>query len=169
MTLDIHIELIVDPDYLKASDFVPWSNDVPYGWSEGTLSLAVYNDLIRVEDGKPWPKDDRYIVRLEADYKTGMLKRLVLENRDAFVLSDDNSSYSGPTKISEVWDRSYFSVVARDFKDKVVKDCYVRDSFFRRTDNLILWKEGRENIDFFHRKEPPVLSCDGGYLSRTAG
>ncbi|MEJ2111428.1 MAG: hypothetical protein P8Z37_16265, partial [Acidobacteriota bacterium] len=167
--LDIHIELIVDPDYFKASDFAPWANDVPYGWQEGTLSLAVYNDLVRVEDGKPWPKDDRYIVRLEADYKTGMLQRLVLENRDAFVLSDDDSTFYGPTKISEVWDRSYFKVVARNFEDNVVKDCYVRDSFFRRTDNLILWKEGRENIDFFIGKSPlffPVM--EDTFLERLA-
>ncbi len=167
--LDMHIELIVDPYSYKASDFVPWANDVPYGWKDGTLSLAVYNDLIRVEDGKPWPKDDRYIVRLEADYKTGMLKRLVLENREAFVLSDNNSSFNGPVKISEVWDRSYFKVVARDFKDDVVKDCYVRDSYFQRTDNLILWKEGRENIDFFIGKSPlfyPVM--EDTFLERLA-
>ncbi|MGD9157655.1 MAG: hypothetical protein PVG39_04555, partial [Desulfobacteraceae bacterium] len=158
--LDIHIELIVDPDYLKASDFVPWANDVPYGWQEGTVSLAVYNDLVKIKDGEPWPNDERYIVRLEANYETGMLMRLTLENREPFVLSNENTSYDGPEKISEVWDRSYFKVVARDFEDDVVKDCYVRDSFFRRTDNLILWEEGRENIDFFIGKSPlffPVM------------
>jgi hypothetical protein len=82
------------------------------------------------------------------------VERIVLENKDPFVLSDDNNTFNGPTKISEVWDRTYFKVVARDFQDEVVKDCYVRDSFFRRTDNLILWKDGRENIDFFIGKSP---------------
>ena len=167
--LDMHIELIVDPDYLKASDFAPWANYTPYGWEEGTLSLAVYDDLIKIEDGKPWPKDDRYIVRLEANYKTGMLQRLVLENRDPFVLSDETPSYDGPTKISEVWDRSYFKVVAKDFEDEVVKNSYVRDSFFRRTDNLVLWEEGRENVDFFLGKSPLVVSVmEDTFLQRLA-
>jgi hypothetical protein len=167
--LDIHIELIVNPDYLKGSDFAPWANDVPYGWTEGTFSLAIYDDLVRVEDGKPWPKDERYIVRLEADYKTGMLKRLVLENKDPFVLSDDNRAFDGPTKISEVWDRSYFKVVAKDFEADVVKNCYVRDSLFRRTDNLILWKSGRENIDFFIGNSPLVVSMmEDTFLERLA-
>jgi hypothetical protein len=167
--LDIHIELIIDPPYLKASDFAPWANDVPYGWEEGTVSLAVYDDLIKIEDGKPWPKDDSYIVRLEANYETGMLKRLVLENREPFVLSDDNTTYDGPEKISEVWDRKYFKLVAKDFEKEVVKNCYVRDSFFRRTDNLILWKEGRENIDFFIGKSPLVVSVmEDTFLQRLA-
>ncbi len=167
--LDMHIELIVDPDFLKGSDFAPWANYAPYGWEEGTLSLAVYDDLVKIEDGKPWPKDERYIVRLEANYKTGMLQRLVLENRDPFVLSDETPSYSGPTKISEVWDRSYFKVVAKDFEEDVVKNCYVRDSFFRRTDNLILWEEGRENVDFFLGKSPLVVSVmEDTFLQRLA-
>ena len=167
--LDIHIELIVDPDYLKASDFVPWANDVPYGWKEGTVSLAVYNDLVKIEDGKPWPRDNRYIVRLEANYETGMLKRLILENRDPFTLTDENDSYDGPEKISEVWDRKYFTLVAKDFEKDAVKNCYVRDSFFQRTDNLILWKEGRDNIDFFIGKSPLVVSVmEDTFLQRLA-
>lgn len=167
--LDIHIELIVDPAYYKASDFAPWANDVPYGWKEGTVSLAVYNDLLKVEDGKPWPKDDRYIVRLEANYETGMLKRLILENREPFVLSNDRTTYAGPKKISEVWDRKYFKLVAKDFEQDVVHDCYVRDSFFQRTDNLILWKDGRENIDFFIGKSPLVISVmEDTFLQRLA-
>ncbi len=174
--LDIHIELIVDPDYNKASDFSPWANDVPYGWQEGTVSLAVYNDLVKVEDGKPWPNDDRYIARLEANYQTGMLKRMTLENRDAFELSNDNDSYDGPEKISEVYDRKYFKVVANNFvQDKedperyVVKNSYVRDSFYRRTDNLVLFEEGRDNIDFFIGKSPLVISVmEDSFLDRLA-
>ncbi|MBW1801723.1 MAG: hypothetical protein JRJ85_13455, partial [Deltaproteobacteria bacterium] len=167
--LDIHIELIVDPAYYKASDFAPWANDVPYGWQEGTVSLAIYNDLLKLEDGKPWPLDDRYIVRLEANYQTGMLQRLVLENREPFVLSDENPTYDGPTKLSEVWDRKYFKVVARDFEKDVVKDSYVRDSYFQRTDNLVLWKDGRENVDFFVGKSPLVVSVmEDTFLQRLA-
>ena len=167
--LDMHIELIVDPDYLKASDFAPWANDVPYGWKEGTVSLAVYSNLIKVEDGKPWPEDNRYIVRLEANYETGMLKRLILENRDSFILSNDNTSYDGPEKISEVWNRKYFTLVAKKFEKDVVHNCYVRDSFFQRTDNLILWKDGRDNIDFFIGKSPLVVSVmEDTFLQRLA-
>jgi hypothetical protein len=167
--LDIHIELIVDPSYYKASDFAPWANDVPYGWQEGTVSLAVYNDLVKIEDGKPWPMDNRYIVRLEANYETGMLKRLVLENREPFILSNDNATFDGPEKISEVWDRKYFKLVAKDFEKDVVKNCYVRDSFFQRTDNLILWKDGRDNIDFFIGKSPLVISVmEDTFLQRLA-
>lgn len=167
--LDIHIEIITQPSYNKESDYSPWVNDVPYGWQQGTISLAVYNDLVKVEDGKPWPRDERYIVRLEPNYETGKLKRLVLENRDAFVLSDENPSYKGPTKISEVWDRPHFKVVAKDFEDKVVHDCYVRDSFFQRTDDLILMREGRDNIDFFVGMSPLVVSVmEDTFLNRLA-
>ncbi|HOO90757.1 MAG TPA: hypothetical protein PLA74_08025 [Syntrophales bacterium] len=149
LDLDLHIELIVDPMWFNGSDYAPWVNAVPYGWDDGTISFAVFSDLVKVENGKPWPMDERYIVGLESNYQTGMLQRLTLENRDAFVLSDENTSYDGPTKISEVWDRKYFTVVAKDFEKDVVKNCYLRDCFFQRTDNMILWKEGRENIDFF--------------------
>ncbi|MBW1912258.1 MAG: hypothetical protein JRI43_03615, partial [Deltaproteobacteria bacterium] len=167
--LDIHIEIITQPTFNKESDYSPWVNDVPYGWQDGVISFAVYNDLVKVEDGKPWPRDERYIVRLEPNYETGMLKRLILENKDAFVLSDENPEYLGPTKISEVWDRPYFKVVAKDFEDDVVHDCYVRDSFFQRTDDLILWKEGRDNIDFFIGMSPLVVSVmEDTFLQRLA-
>lgn len=167
--LDIHIEITTQPSYNKESDYSPWVNDVPYGWQHGIISFAVYNDLVKVEDGKPWPKDERYIVRLEPNYETGMLKRVVLENRDAFVLSDDNPSYKGPTKISEVWDRPHFKVVAKDFEGDIVHDSYVRDSFFQRTDDLILMEEGRKNIDFFVGMSPLVVSVmEDTFLNRLA-
>jgi hypothetical protein len=169
LDLDLHIELIIDPDWYKASDFGPWANGVPYGWKEGTVAFAIYDDLLKLENGKPWPRDDRYIVRLEANLQTGMLKRIILENRHPFVLSDENTSYDGPVKISEVWDRKYFTVVAKDFEEDVVHNSYVRDSFFRRTDNLILWKAGRENIDFFIGISPlfaPVM--EDTFLTRLA-
>jgi len=169
LDLDIHIELIVDPSWYKGSDFAPWANDVPYGWTEGTVSFAIYDDLIKLEDGKPWPRDKRYIVRLEPNLETGMLKRLVLENKDPFVLSNENPKYDGPVKISEFWDRNYFTVVAKDFEKDVVHNSYVRDSFFRRTDNLVLWKDGRENVDFFIGMSPLVVSVmEDTFLMRLA-
>jgi len=147
--LDLHIELIIDPSWYKGSDYAPWANDVPYGWKEGKISFMIYHDLLKLKDGEPWPRDNRYIVRLEANTLSGMLKQVVFENREPFELDNNRTSYAGPVKISEVWDRKYFNVVAKKFEGDVVKNCYVRDSFFRRTDNLILWKEGRENVDFF--------------------
>ena len=117
MDLDMHIELIVEPSYGKYSDFAPWVNDVPYGWLNGNVAVAIYDDLIKVEDGKPWPRDERYIVRLEANYETGHLHRLTLENKDAFTLDKDNNSFAGPTKISEVWDRKYFNFVIGKMDD----------------------------------------------------
>ena len=169
LDLDMHIELIVEPDWMKYSDFAPWTTSVPYGWPEGTVVFAIYDDLIKVEDGKPWPRDERYIVRLEPNLETGFLKRFVLENRDSFVLNEENKSYPGPTKISEVWDRRYFNVVVDDIEKEVVKDCYLRDSFFMRTDNMILWKSGRENIDFFVGMSPLVVSVmEDTFLIRLA-
>ena len=96
--LDLHIELIVDPSWYKGSDYAPWANDVPYGWKEGTISFAIYHDLVKLKDGEPWPRDNRYLVRLEPNLMTGMLKRVVLENKDAFELSNENRSYAGPIK-----------------------------------------------------------------------
>jgi len=167
--LDLHIELVVDPSWFKGSDFTPWANGVPYGWKEGTIAFMVYDDLIKLKDGEPWPRDDRYIVRLEPDLMTGMLKRVVLENREPFVLSKENSTHAGPVKISEVWDRKYFNVVLGKIDNEVVKNCYVRDSFFRRTDNLILWKEGKENMDFFIGMSELVVSVmEDTFLQRLA-
>jgi hypothetical protein len=167
--LDMHIELVVDPSWYKGSDYAPWANDVPYGWKEGTVSFAIYHDLVKLRDGQPWPHDSRYIVRLEPNLMTGMLKRVVLENKDAFVLNNRNRTHAGPMKISEIWDRSYFKLVVGDIGPEVVKNCYVRDSFFRRTDNLILWKDGRENIDFFIGMSDLVVSVmEDTFLPRLA-
>lgn len=156
--LDMHIELVVDPSWYKGSDYAPWVNDAPYGWKGGTISFMIYHDLVKLNDAAPWPRDDRYLVRLEPNLMTGMLKRVVLENRNSFELSEQNRSYAGPIKISPIWDRKYFNLVVDLVEQEVVKKCYVRDSFFRRTDNLILWKEGRENIDFFIGMSELVVS-----------
>jgi len=167
--LDMHIELVVEPSWGKYSDFAPWTTAVPYGWEEGIVNFAIYDDLVKVENGKPWPRDERYIVRLEPNLETGFLKRLILENRDPFILDKDNKSYAGPTKISEVWDRRYFSVVLGEIEKEVVKDCYVRDSYFQRTDNMILWEDGRENMDFFIGMSPLVVSVmEDTFLQRLA-
>jgi hypothetical protein len=167
--LDMHIELIVDPSWYKGSDYAPWANDVPYGWKEGTVSFAIYHDLVKIKDSEPWPRDNRYLVRLEPNLMTGMLKRVILENRNEFELSSENDSYAGPVKISEIWDRKYFNLVVGGIGPEVVKTCYVRDSLFRRTDNLILWKEGRENIDFFIGMSELVVSVmEDTFLQRLA-
>jgi hypothetical protein len=165
--LDLHIELIVDPSWYKGSDFAPWANDVPYGWKNGTISFVIYHDLVKLRDGEPWPRDNRYIIGLEPDLMTGMLKRVVLENKDPFELSNENRTYAGPVKISEFWDRKYFNLVVNHVEQEVVKNCYLRDSLFRRTDNLILWKEGRDNIDFFvGRSELVVSVMEDTFLNR---
>jgi hypothetical protein len=167
--LDMHIELVVDPSWYKGSDYAPWTNGVPYGWEEGTISFMIYHDLVKLKNGEAWPRDNRYLVRLEPDLMTGMLKRVVLENKDPFVLTNESSSFAGPVKISEIWDRKYFNVVVHEIGQEVVKDCYVRDSFFRRTDSLILWKEGRENIDFFIGMSELVVSVmEDTFLQRLA-
>ncbi|MEM3018302.1 MAG: hypothetical protein QXO25_05435, partial [Candidatus Bathyarchaeia archaeon] len=166
---DLHIELVIDPSWYKGSDYAPWANEVPYGWRDGKISFMIYHDLVKVKDGEPWPKDSRYVVRLEADLMTGMLKRLILENGEPFELSNERRVYQGPIKISEVWDRPYFKVVAKNFEKDVVKTCYVRDALFRRTDNLILWKEGRANVDFFIGMSELVVSVmEDTFLQRLA-
>jgi hypothetical protein len=167
--LDMHIEMVVDPSWYKGSDYAPWANDVPYGWKEGTISFMIYHDLVKLRDGEPWPRDNRYLVRLEPHLMTGMLKRMVLENREPIELSGDKPAYAGPIKISDFWDRKYFNLVVGKIENEVVKSCYVRDSFFRRTDNLILWKEGRENIDFFIGMSELVVSVmEDTFLQRLA-
>ena len=167
--LDMHIELVVNPDMFKGSDWVPWASDVQFGWTDGTVSLMIYHDLVKLKNGEPWPRDNRYIVGLEAEQMSGMLKRVVLENKDPFVLTNENNSYAGPISMSDFWDRRYFSVVAKNIEGDVVKTCYARDSWFRRTDNLILWKEGRENADFFVGMSELVVSVmEDTFLKRLA-
>ena len=167
--LDMHIEIVVNPSWFKGSDWIPWSTDVPFGWTEGSVSLMIYHDLVRLKTGEPWPNDKRYMVGLEAEPMSGMLKRVVLENKDPFVLTNKDNSYAGPTSMSDYWDRRYFSVVAKDIEGDVVKTCYARDSWFRRTDNLILWKEGRENADFFVGMSELVVSVmEDTFLTRLA-
>lgn len=167
--LDMHIEVVVNPSWFKGSDWVPWSSDVPYGWTDGTVSLMIYHDLVKLKDGEPWPRDKRYIVGLEAEQMSGFLKRVVLENKDPFVLTNKDNSYAGPTCMSDFWDRQYFSVVVKNIENDVVKTCYARDSWFRRTDNMILWKEGRENADFFVGMSELVISVmEDTFLNRLA-
>ena len=167
--LDMHIELVVNPDMFKGSDWVPWSNDAPFGWEKGTISIMIYHDLVKLKDGEPWPRDKRYTVGLEAEQMSGMLKRVVLENKDPFVLTRENDSYAGPVSMSDYWDRRYFSVVVGNIEGDTVKTCYARDSWFRRTDNLILWKEGKENIDFFIGMSELVVSVmEDTFLNRLA-
>jgi hypothetical protein len=167
--LDMHIELVVDPAWFKGSDFGPWANDVPYGWAKGTISFMIYHDLVRLKDGEPWPRDKRYTVGLEAESMSGMLKRVVLENKEPFELTNDKDSYAGPISMSDYWDRRYFSVVVGKIEGDVVKTSYARDSWFRRTDNLILWKEGRENADFFIGMSELVVSVmEDTFLNRLA-
>jgi hypothetical protein len=167
--LDMHIELVVDPASYKNSDFVPWANDVPYGWTKGTISLVIYHDLVKLKDGEPWPRDKRYTVGLEAESMSGMLKRVVLENKEPFELTNAKDSYDGPISMSDFWDRRYFSVVVGKIEGDVVKNSYVRDNMFRRTDNLILWKEGRENADFFVGMSELVVSVmEDTFLNRLA-
>jgi hypothetical protein len=167
--LDMHIEVVVNPSWFKGSDWIPWSNDVPFGWTGGTVSLMIYNDLVKLKNGEPWPNDKRYTVGLEAEQMSGMLKRVVLENKDPFVLTNKDNSYDGPICMSDFWDRRYFSVVAKNIESDVVKTCYARDSWFRRTDNLILWKEGRENADFFVGMSELVVSVmEDTFLNRLA-
>jgi hypothetical protein len=167
--LDMHIELTVDPDLFKGSDFAPWANDVPFGWTKGTISFVIYHDLVKLRDGEPWPRDKRYTVGLEAESMSGMLKRVVLENKEPFEFTNEKDSYDGPISMSDYWDRRYFSVVAGKIEGDVVKNSYVRDSWFRRTDNLILWKEGRENADFFVGMSELVVSVmEDTFLNRLA-
>ncbi|MEW5804678.1 MAG: hypothetical protein AB1847_21520, partial [bacterium] len=166
---DLHIEVVVEPSWLKNWDYAPWVTSVPYDWERGTVSFRIYDNLIWAKDGQPWPKDDRYIVRLEADPLTGFLKRLVLENKDTITLDEKNDSYSGPEKYSPIWDRKYFTVVVGKVEKDVVKTLYLRDSFFRRTDNMILWHEGRANIDFFVGISELVVSVmEDTFLPRLA-
>ena len=167
--LDMHIELVVDPSWFKGSDFGPWANDVPYGWTKGTISFVIYHDLVKLKDGEPWPRDKRYTVGLEAEQMSGMLKRVVLENKEPFELTNEKDSYDGPISMSNYWDRRYFSVVVGKIEGDVVKNSYARDSWFRRTDNLILWKEGRENADFFIGMSELVVSVmEDTFLNRLA-
>lgn len=177
--LDIRIEIALNPDFFKNSDFVPWSGGQSHGFPQGSLRFVIYRDLVTLRHGEPWPLDKRYRVMLEPDLMTGMLQRLVIENADTITFSNENDSYKGPVKYSNVWNRPAFKVVAGKFEEKivdgepvgtVVKKLYVRDYFFMRTDNMVFWKdEGRGNIDFFVGSSPvlePML--ESTFLERLA-
>lgn len=155
---DMRIEIMVQPEGLRHSDFTPWSTDVPYGWTDGILSLVVYSDLVTVKNGEAWPLDARYKVGLEANLLTGKLQRLTLENAEPFTLDNSNDSYSGPEKFSEVWNRPAFTVVAKDFTADKVNNYYLRDSYYQRTDNMVFDPaKGRKDIDFFVGRVPTFI------------
>ena len=78
--LDMRVEIVMDPAFLKDSDFVPWVTSKSHGYSKGFFSFVVYRDLITVKNGQAWPLDKRYNVMLEPNLKTGMLQRFVIEN-----------------------------------------------------------------------------------------
>ncbi len=166
---DIRIEIALVPEFSRHSDFVPWATDVPFGWTDGILSLVVYTDLVTVKNGKAWPLDSRYTVGLEANLMTGKLQRLVLENTAPITVSGSGGSISGPIKYSEVWNRPAFTVVVDDITKDSVKNYYLRDAFFQRTDNLAFSPKGRKNIDFFVGTTPTLLPIlEDTFLTRLA-
>lgn len=167
---DMRIEIALEPEFLKNSDFAPWANDVPYGWTDGILSLVVYSDLVTVKRGEPWPLDERYKMGLEANLLTGGLQRLVLENAAEFTLDNTNDSYDGPEKWSHIWNRKAFKVVANGFGEGVVKNYYVRGQFFERTDNMVFFQDkGRKDVDFFVGSTPTLIPIlEDTFLTRLA-
>lgn len=167
---DMRVEIVIEPEYQKNSDFMPWTTDAPNGWTEGVLSLAVYSDLVKVRRGEPWALDARYSVGLEANLMTGGLQRLVLENRQPFRLNKENDSFTGPIKWSHVWNRPAFKLVAGELEGSKVGKYYLRDSFFQRTDNMVFDKKSRRsNIDFFVGRTPTFVSIlEDTFLTRLA-
>ena len=168
--LDMRVEIIMDPSFLKDSDFVPWATSKSHGYSTGHFSFVIYRDLVTVENGQAWPLDSRYNVVLEPNLKTGMLQRLLIENNDVLVFDNENDSFDGPVKYSEIWNRPAFKVVANSFENDVVRNLYVRDYYMMRTDNMVMWAdEGRTNLDFFLGSSPvlePMI--EGSFLTRLA-
>jgi hypothetical protein len=169
--LGIRIEIMVHPNFLNHSDFVPWSSSKSHGFQKGELRFVVYRNLITLKHGEPWPLDSRYNVLLEPNLMTGMLQRLVIENGEPLTFSNSSPSYTGPIKYSDwMWNRPAFKVVARDFDEKAAREIYVRDYYGMRTDNLVFWEEGiRANIDFFVGSSPvlePIL--ESTFLTRLA-
>ena len=47
---DMRIEIAVQPEYLRHSDFVPWSTAVPHDWQDGMLSSSSIRDLVNREE-----------------------------------------------------------------------------------------------------------------------
>ncbi|MBN2059551.1 MAG: hypothetical protein JW882_03955, partial [Deltaproteobacteria bacterium] len=168
--LDIRIEIVVDPSFLKYSDFVPWSTGKSHGFQQGVLNFVIYRNLINVRHGEPWPLDRRYNVLLEPNMMTGMLQRLLIENADSITFDNNNDAYTGPVKWSDIWNRPAFKVVAGKFDGDVVREQYLRDYYLMRTDNMVFWpQDGRHNIDFFVGSSPvlePVL--EKTFLTRLA-
>jgi len=168
--LDLRVEIVVDPAFLKDSDFVPWSTSKAHGFSSGNFSFVVYRDLVTVKNGRAWPLDDRYDVVLEPNLETGMLHRVLLENNEPITLDNDHDSYEGPVKYSDVYNRHAFKVVANGFDKDVVRNLYVRDYYFMRTDNMVMWpEEGNRSLDFFLGSSPvlePII--ERSFLTRLA-
>ena len=166
---DMRIEIFSQPEYLRHSDFVPWSSDTPYRWEDGILSFVVYSDLVTVKNGEAWPLDKNWKVGLEASLMTGKLQRLTLENASEITLDASNDTVVGPVKYSDVWDRPAFKVVADRIEGDKVMSYYVRDSFFERTDNLAFTDKGRKDMDCFIGETPTFISIlESSFLTRLA-
>ncbi|EFK11683.1 conserved hypothetical protein [delta proteobacterium NaphS2] len=167
---DLHIELYIEPTWNKESDLVPWSTGKSHGYKRGTINFVIYRNLVTVKNRQPWPLDDRYRVMLEPHLMTGMLKRLVIENANKITFDNQNTTHKGPVKWSHFRNRPAFTVTAEKFDKDKVYDEYLRDSFFVRTDNMVLWpKDGRYNLDFFVGNSPvlePIL--ESTFLTRLA-
>ncbi len=168
--LGIRIEIAMLPAFYKYSDFMPWSSGQAHGFENGTLRFVIYRSLIKVHNGEAWPLDSRYRVLLEPNLMTGMLQRLIIENTDPISFSNETGTYTGPVKWSNIWNRPAFKVVAKKFDGEVLRELYVRDYLFMRTDNMVFWEnEGRENMDFFLGSSPvlePIL--ESTFLTRLA-
>lgn len=167
---DMRVEIYVQAEFLKHSDFVPWSTNAPFGWSNGLLSFVVYSDLVTVKNGEAWPLDPKWKVGLEANLITGKLQRLVLENAEPFTLDNENTGYAGPIKHSDIWNRPAFSLTAKDFTEKGCGTYYLRDAFYQRTDNLNFNRRSpRKDIDFYvGRGQTLVPMLESSFLTRLA-
>jgi hypothetical protein len=62
--LDIHIELVVDPSWYKGLIMLPGPTMFHTDGRKND-SFMIYHDLVKLKDGDPWPRDSRYLVRLE--------------------------------------------------------------------------------------------------------
>ncbi len=168
--LDMRIEIMIHPSFMKYSDFVPWSTGKSHGFQKGELNFVIYRGLMTVENKKAWPLDKRYNVILEPNIKTGMLQRLIIENKNIVVFDNEHTSHKGPVKYSNIWNRPAFNLVAKGFDEDIVRNIYLRDYYGIRTENMVFFpKEGRYNMDCFVGSSPvlePIL--EDTFLKRLA-
>lgn len=118
--MDIHIEL-----------------DLPADFKDGKVTFYAWTGAHKLERDKPWPKDNRFVMRPDVCGHCYMLNEFVMDNPEPIILDAKNPTYTGP--------EGFFKIVIDDFDGEKIQAWHIEDKDGQRSPNLA--ELARNNVD----------------------